>query len=144
MAIAISGSKDRAMSISIKKMNLQAILLITPVIGFMSVVDQSNWPFLAALTLPVVLARYLPSKNMIFSLDTRQDQLKSGRSSVKFIHLVIVGLTIFTLNMIPKKLEVKECNYELAGKIDQTVTPQALTPVMILLHNCTRTRIYAE
>lgn len=135
------------MSVSIKKMNLQVILLITPVIGFMSVVDRSNWPFLAALALPVILARYLPSKNRIFSLavtGNRQDQFIPGRSSIKFIHLLIVGLTIFTLNMIPNKLEVKKCNYELAGKIDQsqTGTPQALTPVMILLHNCTR--IYAE
>jgi len=135
------------MSVSIKKMNLQVILLITPVIGFMSVVDRSNWPFLAALALPVILARYLPSKNRIFSLavtGNRQDQFIPGRSSIKFIHLLIVGLTIFTLNMIPKKLEVKKCNYELASKIDQnqTGTPQALTPVMILLHNCTR--IYAE
>lgn len=128
-------------------MNLQVILLITPVIGFISVVDRSNWPFLVTLALPVILARYLPSKNRIFSLAVtanRQDQFIPGRSSVKFIHLLIVGLTILTLNMIPKKLEVKKCNYELASKIDQnqTVTPQALTPVMILLHNCTK--IYAE
>ena len=41
------------------------------------------------------------------------------KTPVKFVQLLIVGLTIFTLNTFPKKLEVKKCNYELVESLNQ-------------------------
>jgi hypothetical protein len=111
---------------SARKINLQSMLLVAPVIAFMSVIDKSAWPLIATLSIPMILARYLPSKiwnlsstSSTLTTDLASKKIPVKKTPVKFVQLLIVGLTIFTLNTFPKKLEVKKCNYELADSLNQ-------------------------
>lgn len=115
---------------------LQKILLAVPIAGFMLVIDKAVWPFIAAISLPLLAARYLPTR--LWNSD-ESGEVARGKSVVRIAPLLLVGATIFVLNTFPKKLvEVKKCEYELANRLEEDLPSfdKAISKslILILLH----------
>lgn len=92
--------------------------MAVPIAGFMLVIDKSAWPFIIALSLPLIAARYLPTQFWLIRSQEGPDSRIS--KAKKLAPLFLVGATIFALNTAPKKLiETKKCEFELAGKLER-------------------------
>ncbi|MCB0669290.1 MAG: hypothetical protein KDC80_25880 [Saprospiraceae bacterium] len=99
----------------------QKILLVIPITGFMLVIDPATWPFIIAVSLPLIAARYLPTRIWLLK-NSEEDRVNKFSFAKKLVPLLLVGATIFSLNTTPKKLvDVKKCEYELAGKLDKQI-----------------------
>ncbi|MCB0688452.1 MAG: hypothetical protein KDC53_18060 [Saprospiraceae bacterium] len=100
---------------------LQRIMLCLPIAAFLYVIDQSTWPFIAAISLPLIAARYLPLR-LWQKRNDKEEEDRNFAFARKFGPLILIGVTIFTLNTSPKKLiEVKKCEYELAGHLEEQI-----------------------
>ena len=99
---------------------LYRILLIVPIVGFLAVIDKASWPFIAAISLPLIAARYLPG-GLVVRKGLKEVLAATTLETNKFVPLLLVGSIIFVLNTFPKKLVVPKCEYELAGQIHADV-----------------------
>ena len=102
------------------------LLLCIPVIIFLAIVDKAVWPLILVLAVPMILARYYPSR----LLDSAKLSLTEGTSTplsiafdidllLKPVHLIVVASAICLLNTSPKKLEKPVCMKEMAINIEQ-------------------------
>ena len=102
------------------------LLLGIPVVGFMAVIDQAAWPLIFMIAVPLVLARYFPSKISGPPPDSEGSQsINESKGeivlpfAIKPIHLIIVAIAIFLLNTSPKKLNRQSCTEEMALTTDE-------------------------
>ncbi|MBK8502544.1 MAG: hypothetical protein IPL46_10200 [Saprospiraceae bacterium] len=113
-----------------RNLQLYRFWFILPIIGFLSVVGKEAWPLITIVSLPLIIARYLPIRLWSFSGGDRQNNYLNIPLEVRLMPLLIVGLTIFALNTFPKKLDVKNCNVELVSNfVTEMANPASVVPL---------------
>jgi hypothetical protein len=105
------------------------LLLCIPVITFLAIVDKAVWPLILVLAVPMILARYYPSR-LLDSVKRSLAERTSTQLSTAFdldllikpVHLIVVASAICLLNTSPKKLEIPVCKKDMAISIEQQPT----------------------
>jgi hypothetical protein len=105
------------------------LLLCIPVIAFLAIVDKALWPLMLVLAVPVILARYYPSRlllnvkrSIVEGTSTPLNTAFNVDLLIKPVHLIVVASAICLLNTSPKKLEKPVCKKEMAINMKQQPT----------------------